>query len=85
MKRSYIVKASMEAKKTKIESASKIENEKLADAVNTLTEDFDYMISGIEKLSRSGAQAGNDAMDIVENISNAVNEAIVQIAGSVKE
>ena len=52
------------------------------DALSDLKEDFDYVVSGLEKLSRSGANASQDALAIIENISNDLSASISDIAFS---
>lgn len=77
----------------KVESATSIDaaegdnpmEDRIADALDDLQEDFDYFAAGIEKLMRSGANAGNEALVIIENCRNAVNEYIAQIAQTVEE
>lgn len=59
--------------------------DRIADALDDLQEDFDYFAAGVEKLMRSGANAGNEALAIIENCRNSVNEYIAQIAQTVEE
>lgn len=55
------------------------------DALSDLKEDFDYVVSGLEKLSRSGANASQDALAIIENISNDLSASISDIADRISE
>lgn len=41
----------------KITAASNTGNEKLDAAIDTLNDDFSYVIAGLEKLARSGASS----------------------------
>lgn len=58
-------------------------NEALDNAISVLKDDFDYAISGLEKLGRDGANAGNQALAIAETLGNNIQSAIDQIANSV--
>lgn len=58
-------------------------NEKFDTALNNMQDDFDYVIDGLLMLSRSGANAMNDASMVIEDLQNAISEAISQIADSV--
>ena len=55
------------------------------DALSDLKEDFDYVVSGWEKLGRSGANASQDALAIIENISNDLSASISDIADRISE
>lgn len=55
------------------------------DALSDLKEDFDYVVSGLEKLGRSGANASQDALAIIENISNDLSASISDIADRISE
>ena len=55
------------------------------DELSDLKEDFDYVVSGLEKLSRSGANASQDALAIIENISNDLSASISDIADRISE
>lgn len=55
------------------------------DTLATLKDDFDYAISGLEKLSRSGANASNEAMAIAETLGNNIQSTLNAIAGVVIE
>ena len=66
-----------------ITAADDTVNEALDNAISTLKDDFDYAISGLEKLGRNGANAGNQAMAIAETLSNAIQSTLDQIANFV--
>lgn len=53
---------------------------KLADTLDALKEDFDFIISGLEKLDRSGAEASNDGLIIAERLSNDFADVVSEIA-----
>lgn len=66
-----------------IEAADKEENpqQDLADELqDNLEDDFGYIMAGIEKLSRENKLA--EAIAIMENLSNALNEAISDISNN---
>lgn len=70
--------------KRKIVAAEAADNG-LDEALDNLKSDFDYILSGLEKLGRSGANASNDALAIAETISNALTDFTNQIASAVSE
>ena len=55
------------------------------DALSNLKDDFDYVVSGLEKLGRSGANASQYALAIIENISNDLSASISDIADRISE
>lgn len=59
--------------------------DRLASAIDELDDDFDYIISGLEKLGRSGANGENDALVIAENLQASLNTIISEIADTVAE
>ena len=66
-----------------IKSAAEDMDERLPEAIDGLSEDFDYIVSGLEKLGRDGATGTNDALVIAESLSNALQGAIGSIADKV--
>lgn len=68
-----------------ITAAEASSENKLDDAIGNLEADFEYIISGLEKLSRSGVNASNDALAIAENISNALKSFTSDIADKISE
>ncbi len=53
--------------------------------LSELKEDFDYILSGLEKLGRSGANATNAGKAIAENIQSSFSQFIDQIGNSISE
>ena len=60
-------------------------SEALDNQIDSLKDDFDYAIDGLSKLSRMGVNASNDAMAIAENLHNALQNVINDIANKVVE
>ena len=59
------------------------EDSKLQDTMNDLKEDFDYVLSGLDKLDRSGAEAQNNGLIIAEKLRDTLQDVITNIADSV--
>ena len=57
--------------------------EAVEEAMDNLSDDFDYAIAGLEKLYRDGDY--QQALAIIDVISNAVNDAIAQIGDNIGE
>ena len=57
----------------------------LDDALSNLKDDFDYVMSGLEKLGRSGPNASQDALAITENLSNDLARYMSDIADNISE
>lgn len=57
--------------------------EAVEEAMDNLSEDFDYAVAGLEKLYRDGDY--QQALAIIDSISNAVNDAIAQIGDNIGE
>lgn len=53
---------------------------KLDEAISKIDSDFEYIVSGLEKLGRSGAGAENDALIIAEALSKQLESTISDIA-----
>lgn len=53
------------------------------DTITSLKDDFDYVISGIEKLASNGAGGTQDAMVVAEQVSSALQQFISNIAEDV--
>lgn len=58
-------------------------NEKLSAAIDGLKDDFDYFISGLEKLDRTGAEASSQALIIAERLSSSLQENIAEISSAI--
>lgn len=63
-----------------ISAAEATEDTRLDDAMDGLKDDFDYILSGLEKLGRSGAAEMNDGLVIAEKLSDTFQTVIAQIA-----
>lgn len=61
------------------------EDSKLLDTVDDLKSDFDYIVSGLEKLDRSGAEAQNNGLIIAENLRDTFQNVIANIADDVTD
>lgn len=60
-------------------------NSKLLESLDRIKEDFDYIISGLEMLDRSGAEASNNGLIIAEGLQATLQDVISQIADSTAE
>ena len=60
------------------------DDSKLILALDELKDDFDYIMSGLEKLDRSGAEASNSGLIIAENLQAAFQDIIGRIAESLE-
>lgn len=79
-----VIRSSVEVVRKSVKAAeNETMDDRLDQALSDLKDDFDYAISGLEKLGRSGANAGNQAMAIAETLSNNIQQSIDQIASSV--
>ena len=67
-----------------IMSAEEI-SESLKDKIDVINDDFDYLMSGIEKLGRSGANMPKEAQVIVENLASAIQDSIAEVASRIQE
>lgn len=76
-----VIRSSLNSKP--IEAADENTDTRLDDALSDLKDDFDYAISGLEKLGRDGANASNSALAIAETLSNNIQATLDQIAGAV--
>lgn len=57
----------------------------LKEKIDTINDDFDYLMSGIEKLGRSGANMSKEAEIIAENLSSAIQNSINDVAAQIQE
>lgn len=57
--------------------------EAVEEAMDNLSEDFDYAVAGLEKLYRDGDY--QQALAIIDSVSSAVNDAIAQIGDNIGE
>lgn len=65
---------------TDITAASDSENEALEEQMRNLKDDFDFILSGLEKLDRSSAEDSRIALEIAEKFSSALQETISAIS-----
>lgn len=72
-------------KSSTIVGAEDTMDERLDNALSDLKDDFDYIISGLEKLGRNGANSSNSALAISETLSNNLQSVIDSIADAVTE
>lgn len=63
-----------------IKSADEAVDTRLDDGLKQLSDDFDYLASGLEKLGRNGANSTNDALSILELVSADIQKFISQVA-----
>lgn len=79
-----VIRSSVEAFRKSVKAAeNETMDDRLDQALSDLKDDFDYAISGLEKLGRDGANSSNDALAIAETLSNSIQSTIDQIAGAV--
>ena len=67
-----------------IMSAEEI-SDNLKDKLATIKDDFDYLMSGIEKLGRSGANMSKEAEIIAENLASSIQDRIAEVAAQIQE
>lgn len=69
--------------KRRIIAASETDD-RFDEAVSNLKDDFDYILSGLDRLTRQGANGRNDALMIAENFSEDLQAAIDAIASKIE-
>ena len=69
-------------KLSKVTSAESDGSSKLMETLDEIKDDFDYIISGLEKLDRSGAEASNSGLIIAEGIQSSFQDVIDEIASN---
>lgn len=55
-------------------------NPKLQEMMTSLKDDFDFILSGLDKLDREGATEGNEGLMIAESLSDALQGIVSEIA-----
>ena len=60
-------------------------SDSLKDKLDTIKDDFDYLMSGIEKLGRSGANMSKEAEIIAENLASGIQDRIAEVAAQIQE
>ncbi len=58
-------------------------NEHLESQLDTLKDDFDYILDGLDRLGRTGVNSSNDASAIAEKLQESLNNYIQEIADKV--
>lgn len=66
--------------KRMITSADATEDTRLADIIDQLEDDFDYIISGLEKLDRDGRDARESGISVAMQLGEQLNSITAQIA-----
>lgn len=66
-------------------AASSTGNEALDDMIQSLKDDFDYIISGLEALSRHGTEANKSAMSIASDINVGLEQYVQAIASNMSK
>lgn len=64
--------------------ATSINNEALEELMSSVEEDFDYVMSGLEKLDRMGKEPSQRAMQIAGQLQQAIQATQAQIATLIK-
>lgn len=60
-------------------------NEALQTAINSLKDDFDFILDGFDLLDRRGAESSLEATSIAEKLQSYFAEIIDELASKVKE
>jgi len=63
-----------------IRAAEEKEDTRLADIIDQLEDDFDYIIGGLEKLDRDGGESRQSGIQVAMEIGNQLNSITSQIA-----
>lgn len=66
-----------------ISAANSSDDSKLMLAIDALKDDFDYIIAGLEKLDRSGAESSNQGLIIAERLQDQFQAVIAEIGDNV--
>lgn len=60
--------------------AAEGEDSQVSDMISDLKDDFDFILSGLERLERQGANGKNDAMMIGENLNLSLQQHVNDLA-----
>ena len=74
--------------KRKLRYVSSAEGEgdsKLSAVLDELKDDFDYILAGLEKFDRTGAEASNNGLIIAERLQSELQDIISEIGNNVSE
>lgn len=63
-----------------ITAANDTGDSKLQEMIDSLKDDFDFILSGLEKLDRMGASESNDGLIIAEGLSDSFQAVVSEIA-----
>lgn len=66
-----------------IYAAESAEDSRVDDMISELKDDFDFIISAMERLSRQGANGINDALVVGENVSKSFQSHIESLANNI--
>lgn len=66
-------------------AAETSQNDEFNDTLDVIQDDFDYIVDGLGRLSRTGASGTNAAMIIVEQLQSQLDDIIQQIADTITE
>lgn len=80
-----LISASRPHSRRPIRAAEGDKDNGLDDVMSNVSDDFDYLMSGIEKLVRSGPNAAQAAAALLENIQSSLDSFISQVADAVTE
>lgn len=64
--------------------AASMNNEALDELVSAIEDDFDYVVSGLQKLDRMGKEPSQKAMQIAGQLQQAIQATQAQIATLIK-
>ena len=68
-----------------ITAAAADEDSRLEDAIDILEDDFEYVISGLEKLGRTNTSARNQALQFASQLHAAIQDTTSEIADNIQE
>ena len=63
--------------------AAESDESRLSAIIDELKDEFDYIISGFEKLDRSGSELGNNGLAIAESLMNTFMQIESDIASNI--
>lgn len=72
MKRAYIYSAESE-------------NSMLADMLDDLEDDFDYILAGLEKLDRAGSESSKSGVEIADTLQQNLQDIIAEISNVISQ
>lgn len=60
--------------------AAEDKDSQVSDMISDLKDDFDFILSGLDRLDRQGANGRNDAMMLGENLSSSLEQHINELS-----